>query len=144
MGARLAPACRRTRRAPDGTLEGKRVSAVFYVGTYDRKRVCRDTAAQPYGGVGGVTYSSVGPSASVAGAVGQFAERPWNCGWVTLKDLGIEKEAVDDRTSACSLGKRAIAENRRLLRKRLKRCARQRGAAKRAACRSAARERFPG
>jgi hypothetical protein len=61
-----------------------------------------------------------------------------------LKDLGIEKEAVDDRTPDFPLGKRALAENRRLLRKQLKRCARQSGAAKRAACRSAARERFPG
>jgi hypothetical protein len=62
---------------------------------------------------------------------------------VTLKDLGIEKEEVDDRTPDFPLGKRAIAENRRLLRKALKRCTHRQRAAKRATCRSAARERFP-
>jgi hypothetical protein len=162
----------------DGTLEGKNVSAVFYLGTYDRTRKCADTAARPNGGVGGVTgtfsyppvvdptsfipaatrlaflgddilgpdgvtYSSLGASATITGTVGQLADRPWNCGWVTLKDLGIEKEEVDDRTPDFPLGKRAIAENRRLLRKALKRCTHRQRAAKRATCRSAARERFP-
>jgi len=153
------------------------VSLVFYVGSYDRKRRCVNTAAKPYGGVGGVTgtfsyppvfdpsslipmatrlafvgddvlgpdgvtYSAIGASATVTGEVGQFAGRPWDCGYVTLKDLGIEKDAVDDRTPDFPLGTKAIAENRRLLRKALKRCARKRPAAKRSACRTAARARY--
>jgi hypothetical protein len=90
-------------------------------------------------GPDGVTYSAAGPSATVTGTVGLFANRRWNCGWVTLTDNALGN-VPHDQTADFPLGRKAIATNKRLLRKQLKRCGRKRSAAKRSACRAKARE----
>jgi hypothetical protein len=94
-------------------------------------------------GPNGVTYSSLGPAATLTATLGLFAERTWDCACATLTDLGKQTLTVDDRTVAFPLGKKAIDENKRLLRKALKQCARK-PRPKQVACRAKARERFRG
>lgn len=94
-------------------------------------------------GPDGVTYSAVGPSATLTATVGLFAGRSWNCAWIDVADLGKETTGTDDRTVEFPLGKKAIKENKRLQRKALKRCGRKQSSSKRKSCRAAARERYP-
>jgi hypothetical protein len=90
-------------------------------------------------GMDGVTYSASGATATTTATIGLFANRGWNCGWVSVYDNGLEG-GPHDKTSWIPLGNKAIKENKRLLRKRLKSCDRRRSAAKRSACRAKARE----
>jgi hypothetical protein len=112
---------------PDPNLYGLKAIRLAWLG----KDLLGDT---------GVSYSASGPTATIGAEFGLFAGRPWNCAYTQL--YSTQDESAKDDTPDFPLGAKAIAENRRLQKKALKKCGKRGGKAARATCRRKARERF--
>jgi hypothetical protein len=88
-----------------------------------------------------IEYAATGPTARLLAREAAFAGHAWDCGWVEVSD-GATLETAD-RSPVFPLGRRAVAENRRLRAAALARCARFSRASARKTCRLKARERYP-
>lgn len=139
-----ARACKGTAQQPFGAIGG-------IAGTFQFPPVHDPTSFVPANirlaqlgdqvlGEAGVLGTASGATASLTGDVPLFANRPWDCAWVTLQDSALATSR--DRTRDFPLGREAIARNRQLQRRAVARCKARPTAKGRAACRAKARERY--